>query len=73
MEDVFEAKSTSMGMQFARTNMSYLHTYPIGRVHLLVTTILVMNGKLFKLPSHMISGFEVHVTVCVDVVGGSCP
>jgi hypothetical protein len=61
MKNVVEMNFASGVMQNAITNMTDLHTYNIGSVHMFIANVLITNGQLLELA-------KVHVLVGVDSI-----
>ena len=50
--------------------MSYLHTFSIGIMNLILPGVLVVHGQLVQLVSDVVGGAGVSVPVCVHTIGG---
>jgi hypothetical protein len=53
------------------TNMENFHTFPIGGVHLVTSSILVTDSKVVKLASDVMRGTDVRILVGIDTIGSN--
>ena len=72
VENIIEMNTTIWGMQNVVTNVTDLHTCPIGGVNLLIASVLVLDYQLLEFSGNMIGGTGIHIPVGVDIVQQSC-
>ena len=72
MEDISKMNIPVRGIDNCMTNMIYLHTFTICVVDLIMATVLLVHGDLFKLIGDVICGSRVNVPIGINSIRCIC-
>jgi hypothetical protein len=69
MQDIFKKNLPTMGRYNGMAYMLYHHTYTIGSVYLIRTSIILRHHEFIKITSNVISGHSIGVPDRIKIVG----